>query len=447
MNKKFKIAYSEDDEDIRDLYGTMIEGTLDCELVEFCSGNDLIAYLKNNNDVDLVLTDYNMPNGTGGDVYTFLKEDGNKIPCILISSDSPKDHKEMSDFFETNKNNHSVLKPFEVDELLEFIKKLIPTKESREYKPVKIERFLKHNPVSVDVFIRLSEFKYIKLFKQGELFNENQLQRYMTEKNVEYLYVKSESFELFCESFSKQLNSILSKKDLKPEDRLGTELKGVAFVHETCKELGVNQATIDAVNAITESTLSVIKKKNTKIFDLLSQMMNSDSFLYSHSLLTSYVACEIAQRMEWNSEAIYQKLSIAALLHDVGLNEKLSEYNILSNEIEKTLDPTDLDIIKTHPHRNYELVHEINSLPADVDTIILNHHERADGSGFPRGLGAIKTAPLSCTFILAHEFVHRFFDNDYDHSKVKEIVKSIGNEFNKGNYKKPLEGLVKIVED
>jgi len=447
MKKNFKILYAEDIKEIRDIYGTMIEGELDCELVEFICGNDLIEYLKVHSDVDLVLTDYNMPDGTGGDVYNYLKKNGNKIPCFLISSDQPEDHEELSDFYQTNKNNLSLLKPFSIEELLESITKLVPLVNDNEYRPIKVERFLNYNPVDVDIYIRLSDTKYVKLLNQGETFTPSQLERYVADKMVSYFYILSSEFHLFVESYSEKLKILLSRNDLKIEQKIGAQLAGAALVLDICSELGINENTIDVVNSITKSTLSVIKKNNPKIFGLLSKLMNSNGFLYSHSLMVSYISSEIAQRMKWSSTEIYKKFSIAALLHDIGLSEELSKYNELTEDLLKELREIDIKTLREHPHRSYELSREIDTLPSDVDTLILTHHERPDGSGFPRGLGSLKTSPLSCTFILAHEFVHQIFEHNGDYTKAVSIVDSMKTKFNVGNYKKPFEGLVLIVKN
>ena len=446
MAQKFKIVYAEDNVVIRDLLGSTIEGELECELVEFDSGNELISYMKENDDVKLVLTDYNMPDGNGGDVYSYLKESGNKVPCLLISSDFPEDHAEFSDFYQTNSYNHYFEKPFDIEKVLNFIKKLVPSDSDREYKPVKIERFFNHNPVSVDVYIRLSEQKYVKLIKEGDVFIKGQLQRYIDDEKIKFFYVKAAEFKQFIDSFSEQLESILSQKDLKFENRFETELVGAAFIHDICNDLGINEVTIDTVNAITKSTVSTIKKSNPKVFKMVLEMMTNDGFLYSHSLMTSYISCEIAQKMEWSTSSIYKKFSIASLLHDIGLSEASSRVNILTNEsLSDSLSAAELNFLKEHPQLNYELVHEIESFPSDVGTLILTHHERPDGSGFPRGLGSLKTSPLSCTFNLAHEFVHHFFEHNCDSSKVEDILQILKTEFNVGNYKKPFEALVQIV--
>jgi response regulator RpfG family c-di-GMP phosphodiesterase len=46
---------------------------------------------------------------------------------------------------------------------------------------------------------------------------------------------------------------------------------------------------------------------------------------------------------------------------------------------------------------------QFNEVPPDVDVIIAQHHERADGTGFPRNLSATYIAPLATIFIVAHD--------------------------------------------
>jgi HD-GYP domain-containing protein (c-di-GMP phosphodiesterase class II) len=50
-----------------------------------------------------------------------------------------------------------------------------------------------------------------------------------------------------------------------------------------------------------------------------------------------------------------------------------------------------------------EVAKQFSEVPPDVDLIIAQHHERPDGSGFPRGLSSTYIAPLSAIFIVAHD--------------------------------------------
>ena len=96
-----------------------------------------------------------------------------------------------------------------------------------------------------------------------------------------------------------------------------------------------------------------------------------------------------------------------------------------------------------HPGFAAKLISEGESIYPDVDSIVLQHHERPDQSGFPRGLAAISISPLSCIFIMAEEFVNRIIGKKPDESDIPAIKKEFEEYYRKGNFKKPLEAFLK----
>lgn len=71
-------------------------------------------------------------------------------------------------------------------------------------------------------------------------------------------------------------------------------------------------------------------------------------------------------------------LSIACQLHDLGEMYIPPE---IANQVGR-LDDSDLDMIRTHPKKGYEIISRMK-LPWPVAEIVLQHHERIDGSGYP----------------------------------------------------------------
>ena len=74
-------------------------------------------------------------------------------------------------------------------------------------------------------------------------------------------------------------------------------------------------------------------------------------------------------------------LRIAGLVHDIGKIEIPGE--ILSKP--GRLSPIEFELIKTHARSGYDILREVD-FPWPVAEIAHQHHERLDGSGYPRGL-------------------------------------------------------------
>lgn len=106
-----------------------------------------------------------------------------------------------------------------------------------------------------------------------------------------------------------------------------------------------------------------------------------DETTHGHSLNVANYARLTAKYMGL-SEQEAEKLYRGGLLHDIG---KIAMQDDVLNNL-GNLDPEDMETIKKHPELGAETVKRLSMLH-EITPIILYHHERYDGSGYPEGLG------------------------------------------------------------
>ncbi|NDV28890.1 HD domain-containing phosphohydrolase [Desulfovibrio sp. JC010] len=135
----------------------------------------------------------------------------------------------------------------------------------------------------------------------------------------------------------------------------------------------------------TESALKESLRQMNRIFDetvvsLTAMSEKRDPYTSGHQQRVAELACRIAVKMELSSETI-NSIRIAGILHDVG------KISIPAEILSKPTRLTDLEfnLMKTHCEAGYEILKGI-SFPWPVARIVLQHHERLDGSGYPNGL-------------------------------------------------------------
>lgn len=105
-----------------------------------------------------------------------------------------------------------------------------------------------------------------------------------------------------------------------------------------------------------------------------------DPYTAGHQQRVKAIATAIAEQMELDEDAI-EGLQMAALIHDIG---KIAiPAGILSKPTR--LDETEFRLLKTHPQVAHSILSPIY-FPWPLAEIVLQHHERMDGSGYPRGL-------------------------------------------------------------
>ena len=137
---------------------------------------------------------------------------------------------------------------------------------------------------------------------------------------------------------------------------------------------------IDTEKKLLQSNIKIQNTLNSIINTIGSIVELKDSYTFGHQKRVSELSTAIAKKLQMNQKKITQ-ISIASLMHDVG------KIDIPVSILTKPTPLTDLefDMIKTHPEKGYDIVKEIN-FDYSIAEIILQHHERLDGSGYPSGL-------------------------------------------------------------
>jgi putative nucleotidyltransferase with HDIG domain len=105
-----------------------------------------------------------------------------------------------------------------------------------------------------------------------------------------------------------------------------------------------------------------------------------DPYTVDHQQRATHIAIAIAQQMGLSEERI-EELHVAGCLHDLG------KIAVPTEILSKPGKLTDLEfaIIKTHPQVAFNILKPLD-IPGQVTQIIMQHHERMNGSGYPYGL-------------------------------------------------------------
>lgn len=106
----------------------------------------------------------------------------------------------------------------------------------------------------------------------------------------------------------------------------------------------------------------------------------SDPFTAGHQQRVARLATAIAQRIGLDADAM-EGLAVGAVLHDIGKVATPVQLLIKPGRLEAA----EYELVKRHARSGHDIVAHID-FPWPIAEIILQHHERIDGSGYPRGL-------------------------------------------------------------
>ncbi|MGN2370313.1 HD-GYP domain-containing protein [Clostridium cagae] len=138
------------------------------------------------------------------------------------------------------------------------------------------------------------------------------------------------------------------------------------------------------ISTISEELLdNILSNKNLLIS--LVDIKSMDNYTYQHSVNVAVLSLVLGISLKLPKRKLIQLCS-GALLHDIG--KTFIDKDIILKPGKLT--PEEFDIIKTHPEKGYYFLGDLYSINSNSKSIILQHHERVDGLGYPYGLSGDK---------------------------------------------------------
>jgi HD-GYP domain-containing protein (c-di-GMP phosphodiesterase class II) len=147
--------------------------------------------------------------------------------------------------------------------------------------------------------------------------------------------------------------------------------------------------SLESIKPLSEELVQdVINADRTTVIDMEERSGN----LYEHTVMVTILALTIAKKLKVKEEVLYH-ISLGCLLHDLGLRYITIPY--VNYDIENS-PASEVFEYKKHTILAYSAMEEESWLGAVEKKMILSHHERRDGSGFPLKQ---KTKEIECNIL------------------------------------------------
>jgi response regulator RpfG family c-di-GMP phosphodiesterase len=176
---------------------------------------------------------------------------------------------------------------------------------------------------------------------------------------------------------------------------------------------------------------------NPKLKSILTDLKEKEGgYIPAHSIYLGKVACALAHKVGWRSQSTYFKLTLAAFLHDISLKEDrlATVFDLELFEKSGNGEPEEIREIRIHPARSAEYARQFQEIPSEVEQIVAQHHERPDGTGFPRGLVVRYFTPLSALFVIAQDLIE--YSNTASELSFDAFFEKKELEYNVGIFRK-----------
>jgi|GEM_PF-591277 len=432
MNK-IKVLIADDEPMLQEIYSMILEAEFNCDFFRAENGNEAIELIKNQGPFDLILSDYKMPEANGGKVFLYNKTLHN-TPFILFSGGFLQDFAEFSDFYQVNPANKFLGKPFDEEELLVTVRKIFPktnaplNTEQDKFIKVNLRHYILYTTSAAEVYIKLAQDKFTKIIDANDVdAPEKDLLMHYLDKGLETVYVDKRYFtSLMRDAFAHLQEKLLANKKRESSIEFGGLPFKVCF--EGLNEIGIPDFNIQYTNElIGETVREILSDDESK--ERFRSYCSLQGFAVGHSLLIMYIASGLCHEAGLNFQNTMKKICTASFFHDFPLFETDASEDCLPLESAKHPDH-----LFNHPVIAASFLPKGTELFDDTAKIILEHHERPGGNGYPKKLNSFSISPLGCLFILSEEITFNLIRNDFDCERLRDFLGNIKEEYSSGNF-------------
>ncbi|MGR3301450.1 MAG: HD-GYP domain-containing protein, partial [Candidatus Scalindua sp.] len=250
-----------------------------------------------------------------------------------------------------------------------------------DYLPINSNSLRTDTRIGCDLYLLVKtsvDSRYI-LYCRGDAVFENAKREMLLEKNISRLFIKKEDQQTYYEYLENNFQDIIFDTRI-PSDERSKIVHGAAInlVKDLFKD--PKNSNIERTKTFAYNMVDYILREGRAAHSLLKIALH-EYYTYTHSVNVAAVGTLFAKSIGLGEDDLKGFCS-GILLHDIGKTKISTD---ILNKNGKLTDE-EYSKIKEHPELGVAILKEVNNGFTDEYTIILQHHENYDGTGYPLGL-------------------------------------------------------------
>jgi hypothetical protein len=333
-------------------------------------------------------------------LYSSLSSKEDILFPIIVTSLDP-----LHDFLSYPLISSWVAKPIDVEDFTSLIKSytVVVANEIPSHIPVDMNILLTLERKDFDLYLKLSGKNFIKIVNRGASFTPEDAKKLKT-KGISKLFIPASS----CFALIREMQESYNSREIPTNSEEVLIISHMEQIERIGNAVGWSKEIIEESEKTVRRAIEVFKKSSDLHSVLENLLRHRETDFSEHVGLLSFVICALASQMRIPSENAAIKLALAALLHDLKVEPEIYQNAEEWNRKASTMEDRSSAVMnyRNHPLEGAQFIQKIDLVPPDIDRIILQHHERPDGTGFPRALSASRITYLAAVFIVCEELVH-----------------------------------------
>ena len=250
---------------------------------------------------------------------------------------------------------------------------------NNSYFPVYLRTIRVNSIQSFNIHIKVSG-KFVLFHSGGNNFTEEVLRK-LLENNVSIVYIAESDTEAYNRYMVANLPDLLADPNLNIHQKTQVAYLSInsigksLFDNPDAESLGLFKTSVSI-------TTDFILKEDDAIHNLIS-MTSRDYRLTTHAINVGIFATGLSHLILRDKPGHdMRRISTGFFLHDIG--KCMIPKDIVSKKGSLTHD--EWKSLKQHPLDGYKILNKYKSMNEETRVIVMQHHERVDGKGYPMGL-------------------------------------------------------------
>lgn len=312
---------------------------------------------------------------------------------------------------------------------------------SENFLPIQSLDIEAEKKISFNLYVNLPlNNKYILYRRAGGQIESGRMEK-LTDRNLSNFFIEKKDYNEFVKYVAQRIGELVGKPDTVDNKKV-MQAAAKAILSSTLDQTDPAMAAAmmenlnDITGAIIENTLENVTVGHSgsakKLFHRLAQLAEKGSDFQKHPVNVASLAVLITFGIGYSREKILTDIAMASLLHDVGLS-KLPPKIIPFAHQPLYLEIQERELVYKHPELSVEVLEEKNIPISELaKTVIRQHHEEFNGSGYPNGLRGYTINELSQILRVADEIDQLFVELANNPGSLKlraaELLRRLGEQ-------------------
>ncbi len=253
---------------------------------------------------------------------------------------------------------------------------LHPVGETPIYEPIDGRYLVADSKIGFDIYVQ-DDTAYVLFYTKGATVDEPLLTEIKLKRDF---FVLSEDIKAYYDYVNDNIREIIENPDLPLNERSKALYNSTSTIVESMFEDPHSPVNLKRSERAIIGVIDIVLRNEKALLSLM-KVTAHDYQTHTHCINVAIYAITIAQGLGYDAEALFE-IGTAAMLHDLGKTQV--DRDIINKN--GRLTTQEYAQMKIHAYEGYSIAQELGIHNERILRGIWDHHEKRDGSGYPKGL-------------------------------------------------------------